>query len=241
MLFTISLNGLVFSFRNWFEFLAIYKDVFLLREYDLHTAQTQPVIIDCGAHIGVSALYFKQKYPRAKITCFEPTPHSFAVLKKNITQNKYRGIKLHNAALWHSTGKLRFAVNHDPRAVAWGNTALPSNTQLQKMNSITVTSQRLSQYITGRIDLLKLDIEGAELVVLKEIEPQLHHIQEIVLEFHGTPDNRADLKTLLALLKRHHFSVATSRIGRFFSTPIQLSQVPTNQPYLLMIRARQKS
>ena len=64
----------------------------------------------------------------------------------------------------------------------------------------------LSQYINSPIDLLKLDIEGAETEVIKEIEPKLKYVKQIIMEFHASiynPEN--SFSQIMKILKKHGF------------------------------------
>jgi len=63
--------GLTISFLNIREFLEIFKDIFILKEYDFVSREENPKIIDCGSHVGLSVLFFKKKYPGARITAIE--------------------------------------------------------------------------------------------------------------------------------------------------------------------------
>lgn len=78
---TKKIRGIKFSFVNWKEFVLIYKDIFISKEYRFTADNDPPLIFDCGAHIGVSVLYFKKLYPKAKIIAFEPNPVTFKLLE----------------------------------------------------------------------------------------------------------------------------------------------------------------
>jgi predicted O-methyltransferase YrrM len=56
--------------------------------YRFNSLITKPLILDCGANVGVSVLYFKRLYPDAEIIAFEPDEDVFAILKQNYEESK---------------------------------------------------------------------------------------------------------------------------------------------------------
>src|SRR2546429_4407472 len=64
---TTTIDGIKFSFTNEEEFAMIYNEIFREKLYGFFSTTSSPVILDCGAHIGVSILFFKKLYPYAKI------------------------------------------------------------------------------------------------------------------------------------------------------------------------------
>src|SRR5437773_1931564 len=100
---TRKIDGISFSFLNEKEFEFLYHEIFKVEEWRFTAKTPSPFIIDCGAHIGISVLYFKKLYPRAKIAAFEPNPDTFKLLELNIRQNNLSDVKLVNAAISNST------------------------------------------------------------------------------------------------------------------------------------------
>jgi FkbM family methyltransferase len=134
----------------------IFELTFLLRDCDVKL-QTQPrFIIDAGAHIGCAALFFASSFPRANIFAIEPDPGNYQVLLRNTRDNQR--IRAIHAAVWHR-----------PESVIIGNEQDdPCAFQIKSADGQCTTIQglTLSAIIREcgfeRIDLLKLDIEGAE-------------------------------------------------------------------------------
>src|SRR5258707_8425113 len=77
----------------------LYSEIFARQSYEFVSTRMNPVILDCGANIGMATLYFKWLYPQAQITSFEPDPVTFQVLKRNIVDNELQDVALHNVAL----------------------------------------------------------------------------------------------------------------------------------------------
>lgn len=78
----------------------------------------------------------------------------------------------------------------------------PANSKI-----VTVSTVKLSGYIKDHVDLLKLDIEGAETEVMKEIEPKLKKVKNIILEYHGSIYNVGNnFYTIMSILKKQGFA-----------------------------------
>jgi len=149
----------------------------------------EPLIIDCGANIGISVLEWKTRWPMARVICFEPDPDTFRLLDMNIEQNGVPGVKCINAAVADFDGTTTLfghvGKGSDSRgssiAAAWG--------QRPGTSTIEVKCQRLSPYLTGsQVAFLKLDIEGAEQQVLREIASQLDQVAALYVEVHETDE-----------------------------------------------------
>lgn len=236
---TIERGGIKFSFINKEEFERIYDDIFKRNEYPFTTDKPTPFILDCGSHIGLSILYFKNKYPNARITAFEPNPRTFNLLQKNIEQNNLRDVKLINAAVSDRKGKIEFFVDKKiENPWGWGDSAVINKWYSSKTaKSIKVDTARLSKFLKSSVDLLKLDIEGMEERVLQEIKSKLSKVKEIMMEYHGSSTNpRNDLARILSFLRTNGFNYKIKQEGKF----IKESQIKKLDPYWLTIHAENK-
>lgn len=198
----------IISYVNELELDEMLNELYVKKYYNWKTTKINPTIFDVGALIGETVLYFKDQYSEAQITAFEPSPRSFALLKRNVFQNKLTQVKLINAAVAEKTGKMNFYTSKSEDS-PWGRgDSLKENyfNDKQKSKVVKVSTVKLSSYIKGNIDLLKMDIEGAETDVLKEIELKLPKVRQIILEFHGSiynPDNKYE--TIMDILKNNNF------------------------------------
>jgi FkbM family methyltransferase len=175
-----------------------YKDEFINKIYDFASRRPDPFIIDGGSNIGMSVLYFKRAYPRARVIGFEPDPDIFRLLTDNVASNGLTDVRLVNAGLGAGPGTAAFV----PDRSAGGRVCEPPNG-----SALTVTVHRLSDYLTEPADFVKLNIEGMELAVLREVEAsgRLPNVREMVVEYHGWPDGRQGLGEILNLLDRNGF------------------------------------
>ena len=172
------------------------KDEFVHGIYHFETDNPRPVIIDGGSNIGVSILYFKRLYPNARIIGFEPDPAIFRMLSENIERNKLKEVEVFEFGLGEKEGTTTFLADNSA-----------SGQFGEGENSITVRVTTLSKYIDGPIDFLKLNIEGQELPVLRELEAsgKLGYVRELVFEYHGWAGQEQRLGELLSLLDRNGF------------------------------------
>lgn len=233
---TIKRKGFKISFINEEEFELIYKDIFELKEYNFKTNNPMPFILDCGSHIGLSIFYFKQLYPQAKIIAFEPNPNTFKLLERNINQNNLNNVTLVNAAVALKKGKVNLYISKDENLPwTWGDsTAINKWVSEDTTKTIEVSSVRLSDYINQEIDLLKLDIEGLEELVLKEIQSKIVKIKEIFMEFHGSSTNPANNSgRIFSYLLNNKFKYTITQEG----IPINENEINKTDPYWLIIHA----
>jgi len=230
-----AIRELRFTYVNENEFRYTYLTIFKWRFYHFRTHTKAPLIIDCGAHIGVSLLYFKQKYPESRVIGFEANPDTFKILEENVRQNQLNGVELVQAAVSDQEGTISFYVwkENGGELKQWGDAGVQNkwNTE-DAFTTITVPAVRLSSYIKEPVDFLKINIEGMEGIVLKEIESKLHLVKELRVEYHGSSTNPANtLEDVLALLSRHGFRYILEQNRRV----VGLTQVKRNDPYFLDI------
>ena len=190
----VNMSGFSMYCHDLLSFYMAAKDIFLQGIYDFETTNRQPVVIDGGGNIGLFTLFVKQKYPDSLITVFEPDEESLGLLRNNIEVNGIENVKIVNAGLYAHEGEVSFGSDHSDGSSIFA-----------KEKETTIKVVPLSKYIDSEIDFLKLNIEGAELEVLHEIESRLPLIKEIVIEYHGFPEIGQKLHEILAILDRNGF------------------------------------
>ena len=200
------------------------EEVFINKPYQFESHKINPYIIDAGSNIGIATLFFKSSYPAANIICFEPDPNAFKVLELNIKANQLKNVKLINAALNNNEGKVNFygqisSKNSDARGNSiiqlWGDQRIIND-------GLSVNAVKLSSYINSEIDFLKLDIEGAEELVLTELGDKLKYVRATAIEYHEAKGmekiNKIDRIKLL--LEKYNFN--------YKITPNDLSILPAS-------------
>lgn len=162
-----------------------YKKIFIDKEYEFVTERSPAVIVDAGANIGLASIYFANKYPQAKIISIEPEQTNFDLLKANIAP--YPKILPIQAALWNCTKDVELI---DPGLGKWGFVTASQYTEAGEIGSkchriTALTVNRLMEdFGLDRIDILKIDIEGAELEVFQDTSQWLNRVDAIVIELH---------------------------------------------------------
>lgn len=193
------------------QFAGLFMEIFLKEYYYLEKTTLPIEAIDCGANIGVGLLYIKLMAPNARVTCFEPNPEAREVLEKNIAANGWgHSVTVHPYALAKKDGTAELYRDQD----AEKNSGASLSKYLGKKNflvSVPVRTVRLSDYIKGSVDLLKMDIEGAEFDVLEDLveRQRMTGISRIQLEYHYHPEFfRRPLSDMLSILERAGFRTA---------------------------------
>jgi hypothetical protein len=92
----------------------VYDEIFVGHKYDLPLDDPR-FIIDAGAHIGLSAVFFADKYPQATVVAIEPEPSNFEILERNA--KNHPGITSIRAGLWSRKAHLRIKDSDVPN---WG-------------------------------------------------------------------------------------------------------------------------
>ncbi len=207
MINTISYLNYQISYLNSLEFKDLKREIFTHHLYYFETDLVAPLIIDAGAHIGLATLYFKYLYPQAKILAFEPNLKNFSLLENNIAQNHLTDVTLIPKALHKHQGKATFYA--DKTDFSWLSTSSFHQKAWdgsQQTQALTVETVRLGSYLQqfSQIDFLKMDIEGAETMVLLSLGEEIKKIKQLIFEFHPTKDQR--LKELLAFLEKKGFT-----------------------------------
>jgi len=144
--------------------------------------QKGQTVWDVGANIGYFSLEFARSVgPEGKVLSFEPHPEIFEVLQRNIRRNKYKNIRLHNQACGASVGetKLFFSTENEGNHKIIEN----SNSNNFALTQVVTLSSFLNEYSPS---LIKMDIEGAELLALQGLgQENLKNLAiDFVIEYH---------------------------------------------------------
>ncbi len=176
----------------------MFKEIFCSDDYFFNTSSSHPVIVDCGANIGMATIYFKKKHPDARVIGFEANPHTYQLLKKNIERNNLTNVEVYNVALYDEEKEISFFV-HGERSLLGS-----IRNDRGKGEHLKVNARKISGYIKNieKIDLMKIDVEGAELNILNDlIESSLiKKTEQYIIEYHHNINN--DASALSAFLAK---------------------------------------
>lgn len=184
----------------------LYREIFLSKEYYFVPTGTAPVIVDCGANIGMSVLYFKNLFPKASILAFEANPRVFPLLQKNIERNHLTQVELHNIALYDHETTLSFFVGDETKTVL-GSIRKERGGEIE----LKVNAAKLSNYIKNykKIDLIKIDVEGAEWQIIRDLDVSgtLKLSDQYIIEFHhNINDEPSNLSAFLKFFESNGFN-----------------------------------
>ena len=170
-------------------------------------------IIDMGANIGFSTLYFAAHYPESRIVSIEPDPRNYALLLRNTSHLIHAGRCLPmRRAVWSSSVPLAIrgaSERTDYNGIQIGQDAAASDAVGVRgaiVEGVTVCDI-LAQTGFPVADLLKIDIEGAEIELFSGDVSWLSKVRGIAIEFHGDSRRESGFDHLMAI---HGFAVDDS-------------------------------
>jgi len=184
-LFKVSLpvyNRDIFLRKGSSDF-SVFLQVFCLNDYLFNATVDISTIIDAGANVGYTAVYFSRRYPNAKIICIEPDQKNFELLKMNT--DGLENVTCLLGALWNEETSISLI---DDGHQEWGYITIPSdglgNSMYNQVKTYTVNGiKELMGF--KHIGLLKMDIEGSEREVFQGGYDQwLGQCNYIIIELH---------------------------------------------------------
>lgn len=162
--------------------LATFKQVLVERHYEFDKPETPRFIIDAGANIGLASVYFTNRFPQAEIVSIEPEASNYEMLKKNTAH--YPRIKPMQAALWRENEDLfLFDSGHGNHGFQVGDEKRETETRMGGTPGLTVDSI-LRDAGHNQVDLLKMDIEGAEREVMSSSANWIDRVGVLMIELH---------------------------------------------------------
>lgn len=176
-------------------FLFMADEIFHREVYKFNSNKEKPYIIDCGANIGLSVIYFKKLYPHAEIIAFEPYNIAIDAFKFN-TKN-LDNILLIEKGLSSKSAKVEFY----PEGSDGSRIAIAGD-----INTYKITTEKLSPYLNRSVEFLKIDIEGSEMDVIRECRNSLKNIESMYIEYHSLESKHDELDELLSIVKEAGFS-----------------------------------
>ena len=173
-----------------------FREIFVDEFYKFPTTNPHPVIFDCGTNIGTSVVYFRQTYPTARIVAFEADEHISATLQENLRMNRITGVEVITKAVWTNDDGIWFGSDQADSA------SIFSQTDRKLVPSVRLRDVLLHE---AHIDMLKMDIEGAETAVLTDCRDALAHVQNLFVEFHAYLDHPQTLADVMNVLETSGF------------------------------------
>ncbi len=170
----------------------VVRQVFGYREYEC-VARMRDVqfIVDCGANVGLTSVFLLSRYPNARLVAIEPDPGNMAVCRRNLAPFADRAVCI-EAGVWSVSAPMVVVRGTYRDGRDWAHTVRPcAEGEAPDFRAVTVP-QVMAEHGLTRVDLLKVDIEGAEAEVFNAAAPEwLSGVRAIAVELHGDACERA--------------------------------------------------
>jgi len=203
-------------YKDPMEMYHCYVEIFQHGIYDFKAVHSQVRIIDCGANMGAAVCYLKDRYPQSELIAFEPDENNFALLQQNA--GRLPGVRLEKKAVWTYNGTISFQ-----------HTGTLSSKIGEAEEGVTVTTidcVRLADYLTNPVDMLKIDIEGAEYEVLKDCATSLSNVANLFIEYHGGVHETGKLAEIIGIAENAGFNVYIKEANDIFAKPFIQKNLP---------------
>lgn len=175
-------------------FRQIPGDIFTLYEvigrsvysFPHHSLGEVKTIVDLGAHIGLTSLYFKSLFPEAQIFSIEPVPGNFKLLKKNCETNGFHWTLI-SKCIGSENKKVKFSLDalSNQYSLTRNVSKKEGESNFIEIEMITM-NDIIREFNINQIDILKVDIEGAEAELFAQCESWISKIRLIIIEVHPT-------------------------------------------------------
>jgi len=184
-------NGFKFKVRTGTSDIKIITELLIHKVYNKILSNkdfdSEVLVVDIGAHIGVFSVVAASKFKKGKVFCFEPLPANYKLLRENIRTNALKGrVFAVQKAISARTGKSVLLGNYDD--TGGGSLYLSGNSSFAKVKTRieTVTLPDIFRIFSiSHIDLLKLDCEGCEYEIFYATPKEyLQEISEMIIEYH---------------------------------------------------------
>ncbi len=169
---------------------AIVREILEGREYpQLALPDGAPrVILDIGANIGATAVFFRAAYPGARIVCYEPSAENFVWLQANT--RTLGDVEVHNYGLLDRQVECPLYTGESQCAQ---NSVVPNAGTTSRSETVVLrpAAEEMAERGISEVSILKLDTEGCELPILRALLPVLRRIDVIAVEYHSEEDRKA--------------------------------------------------
>jgi FkbM family methyltransferase len=181
----------------------VFREIFLFRAYAFTIKKIPKVIVDGGANVGLSSIYFANRFREATILAVEPEATNLEVLKKNVQH--YPQIKIVESALWNADTFLRIKNKGENK---WAFSV--EECTVKEPGAFVGISVKTLMNKNGiqKIDLLKLDIESAEKELFEgRTDEWIPKVGQIVIELHDWMKPGCS-SSFFAAIAKHKISVS---------------------------------
>jgi FkbM family methyltransferase len=173
--------------------ITVLWSAFFLRDCDFDLASSDPAIIDAGANVGYVSVFLANKYPKARIVAVEVDPDNADILRKNV---QGYNVDVVQGALWNSRSFCCVDRSAE-KSYAFRVREVPEGAS-GAMPTLTITDL-LGRLKAAKLDLLKLDIEGAEEALFTaNYDEWIDRVQTLIVEIHGAKAYEATKSVMIS-------------------------------------------
>lgn len=180
-------TGLVVSSPNdpgsrWPIFEVLAYDAYHLDRIEGLDAADEIVVLDIGAHVGAFAIGFADRFPKARVTCYEPAPLALSYLRRNVEANGLEG-RVH--VVGEAVGAVERVATLYGAGASCENSLHPAAGAAGPQVRVSAFATAL-QRVGGFADLVKLDCEGSEYEIVVDGQSEVwRSVGRILLEYHS--------------------------------------------------------
>lgn len=173
------------------------REIYLDETYDCPLDGDRPLIVDVGANDGTSLAWFRLRHPGARLLAFEPTPAAHRLCRANLDRAGWHDVRLHEVALGSAAGEARMVC----RAVAKRSGLCEMRRDGDEGEPVEVRT--LSSHLDEEVALLKIDVEGSEWEILRDLDATGRHalVRNLIMEVHPGLRPHERLSEILALVE----------------------------------------
>jgi FkbM family methyltransferase len=219
----LNLFGFEITYNSWDALSHLLTEIFVDFCYYTTLRTEAPVIFDIGANIGIAALFYKKIYPASVIYSFEPDPDTFLILDNNIRNNGLKDVFAFKAAISNIRGKTKL---HVPSWSNGSSSLLREKVEIEMGYASRCTATKpfleekevdvlkcadfIAENKISHIDIMKIDVEGAEDAIMSDISGKLEIIDVIFMEYHYAADliKKNSLASIISILERAGFVIS---------------------------------
>ena len=171
-----------------------FNAVFGRRQHAVKVHEEPRIVLDLGANVGFTTIDLALRFPSATIVAVEPEPDNAHVLRLNTAT--FTNVHVVEAAVWRTDGAVSLRdVGHGEWGFVTDASALGTTVRAISMDTL------MAEFGVDEIDLLKMDIEGAEHDILRGDAQWLDRVRALYVELHAT--DRSNAAATRAALARH--------------------------------------
>lgn len=194
------------------SFCHAFYEIFIGQDYRVELAGRPKVILDIGAQFGLASVYYACVYPDARIVALEPSTPNYRILGRNT--RALTTVEIHQLALFSGRGKQRLHLAER----GGDNSLMITGGAFEEVETTTLDEFAREQGI-DHVDILKIDVEGAEAEILRVCR-LAEHVDHIVGELHF---DRVDRVEMMGILERNFV------VKLFYADPVCRTFVGLNR------------